>query len=55
MSSKCALTARSTDPPVRAFYLASIGGGGPVNLVSLGLWSTYGKYRIAARNRCFPH
>jgi hypothetical protein len=23
-------------PPVRAFYLASVGGGGPVNLVSLG-------------------
>jgi hypothetical protein len=25
------------DPPVRAFYLASAGGGGPVNLVSLGV------------------
>lgn len=24
------------DPPVRAFYLAIVGGGGPVNLVSLG-------------------
>jgi len=24
------------DPPVRAFYLASVGGGGPVNLVSSG-------------------
>jgi hypothetical protein len=24
------------DPPVRAFFLASVGGGGPVNLVSLG-------------------
>ena len=24
------------DPPVRAFYLASAGGGGPVNLVLLG-------------------
>jgi len=24
------------DPPVRAFYLANVGGGGPVNLVSLG-------------------
>src|SRR5437773_11657919 len=23
-------------PPVRAFYLASVGGGGPVNLVLLG-------------------
>src|SRR5436309_2550831 len=33
---KCALTTRSTDPPVRAFYLAIIGGGGPVNLVLLG-------------------
>jgi hypothetical protein len=25
-----------TDPPVRAFYLANVGGGGPVNLVLLG-------------------
>src|SRR5207244_311096 len=25
------------DPPVRAFCLASAGGGGPVNLVSLGV------------------
>jgi len=24
------------DPPVRAFYLANVGGGGPVNLVLLG-------------------
>ena len=24
------------DPPVRAFYLANAGGGGPVNLVLLG-------------------
>ncbi len=24
------------DPPVRAFYLAIAGGGGPVNLVLLG-------------------
>ena len=27
---------RSTAPPVRAFYLAIAGGGGPVNLVLLG-------------------
>ena len=24
------------DPPVRAFYVANAGGGGPVNLVLLG-------------------
>src|SRR5207302_8945793 len=24
------------DPPARAFYLANVGGGGPVNLVTLG-------------------
>ena len=24
------------DPPVRAFYLANLGGGGPVNLYLLG-------------------
>ena len=24
------------DPPVRAFYLANVGGGGPVNLFLLG-------------------
>ena len=30
------LTTRSTGPPVRAFYLAVVGGGGPVNLVLLG-------------------
>jgi hypothetical protein len=24
-------------PPIQAFYLASVGGGGPVNLVSLGM------------------
>jgi hypothetical protein len=26
------------DPPVRAFYLASVDAGGPVNLVLLGLF-----------------
>ena len=29
------------DPPVRVFYLASVGGGGPVNLVLLGHMESY--------------
>src|SRR5206468_11577674 len=28
---------RSTEPPVRAVYLASVGGGGPVNFVLVGV------------------
>jgi len=33
------------DPPVRAFYLASAGGGGPVNLVLLGVTRNYQRLR----------
>ena len=33
---ECGLTTRSTGPAGTAFYLASVGGGGPVNLVLLG-------------------
>src|SRR2546423_1699617 len=40
------------DPPVRALYLASVGGGGPVNLVLLGptlasMKSAFGDCRFA--------
>jgi len=31
------------DPPVRAFFLANAGGGGPVNLVLLGPTSGFGQ------------
>jgi len=34
------------DPPVRAVYLAIVGGGGPVNLVSLGVMKTYPHIRL---------
>ena len=33
------------DPPVRAFHLANAGGGGPVNLVFLGVTADVAKQR----------
>lgn len=33
---ECGLTRVQPDPPVPAFFLANAGGGGPVNLASLG-------------------
>ena len=46
------------DPPVRAFYLASVGGGGPVNLVLLGLAleldALMNRFRLASR-KLFNH